>query len=108
MEAKIVVVIVVTLFVIALICYRIFEEQIWSPEIEHCGENEACVRLCCENETICNELTFDDIRNLEEANNLSSEFRIIKGEPCKEHYDTEAKWYLLEVCAYDIIIFFTI
>lgn len=97
MEVKIVVVILVTLFVIALICYRIYEEKIWAPKIEVCGEDEVCVRLCCDNVTLCNGFTFDDIRNLEQASDLDSDFRIIKGEPCNFHYDTEARWYLLKV-----------
>jgi hypothetical protein len=98
MEVKIVVVILVTISVIALILYRIFEGQIWAPKIELCEENEVCVRLCCNNETTCDDFTMDDIRNLDQAKNLSSDFRLIKEEPCKEHYDSDARWHFLKVC----------
>lgn len=60
-----------------------------------CAPGESCVRFCCKNESSCEDPNFFDLSGFEEAKNLDSNFKILKGDPpCAEinelfHHDSE-------------------
>lgn len=66
--------------------------------VSECGVGESCVRFCCKNESSCSDPDFFDLRSVEMARDLDSNYKIIKGlPPCAErdevfHFEEEWKF----------------
>lgn len=97
MEVKIIVISLVTIFVILLVLYRVFEDKIFAKTIERCDEDEICVRFCCANEKKCEDASHFDVSEWVHASDLDKDFRVIRGVPCKEGYRGTAAWSFLSV-----------
>lgn len=65
-----------------------------------CGENEPCVRFCCDNVTACSDHHYFDLSSWPEAQNLQQNYTVVKGRPPCEMYAEEdhVSWELLKVC----------
>lgn len=97
MEVKVIVISLVSIFVILLVLYRVFEDKIFLSMIERCDSNEVCVRFCCTNKVTCENESHFEISDWLQATNLQKDFKIIKGQPCEESYIGGAAWSFLEV-----------
>lgn len=97
MEIKAIVISLVTFFVILLVLYRVFEDEIFAQHMDRCEEDEVCVRFCCVNVTTCENETHFDVSEWEHATDLKRDFKVLKGVPCKDGYLGEAPWSFLEV-----------
>lgn len=64
--------------------------------VSECAHGESCVRFCCKNESSCADPGFFDLSRLEEAKDLDSNYKIIKGmPPCAEIddvYPHDSEW----------------
>lgn len=97
MELKIIVISSVTIFVILLVLYRVYQDEIFTEPIERCNIDETCVRFCCANETACENDSHFDVSDWAHALELKKDFRVIRGKPCKEGYTGDAPWSFLAV-----------
>lgn len=70
----------------------------FNPDIvKTCEINEVCVRFCCKNQTLCSEGEFFDLKHFSAAQNLSSEFKVLKGKPNCDNFTLAIEWVFLEV-----------
>lgn len=92
-----IVITLVSIFVILLVLYRVFEDKIFLSLVERCDSSEVCVRFCCTNKVSCENDSHFDVSEWMQATNLQKDFKIIKGKPCKEGYTGNAPWSFLKV-----------
>jgi len=86
MNVRTVTIIVVTSIPIIVVAYFMLEFYLTKKTIyEHCGNDEVCVRYCCEDELKCDAEEDELKRNISEK--FTKPFRIIKGRPCEDAFE---------------------
>lgn len=81
-----------------LACANNYAEIVKNHRVaERCGEKEACVRFCCDDESICHDSDHFDLSSLKQASNLNPKYAVIIGRPNCEMYQSEESWDFSEV-----------
>ncbi|KAG5681355.1 hypothetical protein PVAND_010799 [Polypedilum vanderplanki] len=96
MLIKSIIIFLVSLTVVLIISYFIFEEaikEIFFPSLEICSE--VCVRFCCSGSYFCDDKTNFDVSNISEAIQLRENYRVLKGKPCDQLYEESENWGFL-------------
>jgi hypothetical protein len=96
MEYKSIVSISFVTFVLLLVFYRTFWDDFFAENIGHCNDDEICVRFCCF-DAECEDNSHFRIDHLEQAENLTANFKILKKISCTQLIDEEAEWWFLKV-----------
>lgn len=80
----------VRLYLLIFVLMANARESISSSVVENCEAGQVCVRFCCKNETICLNV---DLSLVEQAKNISDDYKVIKGKPCADMYlEIEEIW----------------
>lgn len=79
-----------------------------SANLNECGADEACVRFCCDNKTLCSNQEYFNKSSMAVAEDLDESFRILKGAPpCHKAfgvYEQSTNWSFLKVSEYTVVI----
>jgi hypothetical protein len=96
MDYKSIVTIIFVTFVLLLIFYRSFGNDNFVENYKHCQDNEVCVNFCCF-DSECEDKNHFKIHHLDEAKNLTKEFKILKNFTCDPLDNEGETWRFLKV-----------
>lgn len=76
--------------------------------VDNCDDKDICVRFCCNNKTSCLKNDFFNLSMLYQAQNLSSEYKVLTGRPCLDMYiEDQSPWAFLQVTQVKLKLQFT-